>query len=125
MFRKVTATLVGLVLAACTTAGTAQDDPGAIAVYGNKQTFEIAPVLLAAEHFYPGEAAVRMGSLANLVGAPPVPGFGEEGEADVATNAETQLLRYSVENPNRSEEHTSELQSRENLVCRLLLEKKN
>src|SRR5690606_39975892 len=32
--------------------------------------------------------------------------------ADVATAA-------------RSEEHTSELQSRENLVCRLLLEKKN
>src|SRR5690606_39378896 len=38
-----------------------------------------------------------------------------------------------TENPNdpvyndqeRSEEHTSELQSRENLVCRLLLEKKN
>src|SRR5690606_5696662 len=27
--------------------------------------------------------------------------------------------------PHRSEEHTSELQSRENLVCRLLLEKKN
>src|SRR5690606_42097916 len=26
---------------------------------------------------------------------------------------------------NRSEEHTSELQSRENLVCRLMLEKKN
>src|SRR5207302_6364077 len=29
------------------------------------------------------------------------------------------------ERPPRSEEHTSELQSRENLVCRLLLEKKN
>src|SRR5690606_41586654 len=28
-------------------------------------------------------------------------------------------------NTTRSEEHTSELQSRENLVCRLLLEKKN
>src|SRR5690606_41446169 len=28
-------------------------------------------------------------------------------------------------NPRRSEEHTSELQSRENLVCRLLLEKRN
>src|SRR5690606_41704398 len=28
-------------------------------------------------------------------------------------------------NYSRSEEHTSELQSRENLVCRLLLEKKN
>src|SRR5690606_39691355 len=32
------------------------------------------------------------------------------------------LLTYPV--PTRSEEHTSELQSRENLVCRLLLEKK-
>src|SRR5207302_4662230 len=31
--------------------------------------------------------------------------------------------RGRAENP-RSEEHTSELQSRENLVCRLLLEKK-
>src|SRR5690606_41747317 len=31
---------------------------------------------------------------------------------------------YAVENAKRSEEHTSELQSRENLVCRLLLEKK-
>src|SRR5690606_40143305 len=29
-----------------------------------------------------------------------------------------------VNNKKRSEEHTSELQSRENLVCRLLLEKK-
>src|SRR5690606_41186097 len=29
-----------------------------------------------------------------------------------------------IEPPDRSEEHTSELQSRENLVCRLLLEKK-
>ncbi|HSG55958.1 MAG TPA: ABC transporter substrate-binding protein, partial [Paracoccaceae bacterium] len=33
-------------------------------------------------------------------GAPPVQGFGEVGQADVATNAETQALRYSVENPN-------------------------
>src|SRR5690606_41709961 len=34
---------------------------------------------------------------------------------------------YSPENTpaNRSEEHTSELQSRENIVCRLLLEKIN
>src|SRR5690606_40756172 len=30
-----------------------------------------------------------------------------------------------VDELRRSEEHTSELQSRENLVCRLLLEKKN
>src|SRR3712207_8720006 len=31
----------------------------------------------------------------------------------------------AAENENRSEEHTSELQSRQYLVCRLLLEKKN
>src|SRR5690606_41365416 len=33
-------------------------------------------------------------------------------------------LRFSRSRLARSEEHTSELQSRENLVCRLLLEKK-
>src|SRR5690606_40110513 len=32
--------------------------------------------------------------------------------------------RFIVLDPNRSEEHTSELQSRENIVCRLLLDKK-
>src|SRR2546430_8640649 len=32
---------------------------------------------------------------------------------------------YSVEVNVRSEEHTSELQSQSNIVCRLLLEKKN
>src|SRR5690606_40160461 len=42
-------------------------------------------------------------------------GFPGETEEDVA-----ELERFL-----RSEEHTSELQSRENLVCRLLLEKKN
>src|SRR5690606_40963543 len=43
--------------------------------------------------------------------------------------AERYLLEVVVGNLvfsfHRSEEHTSELQSRENLVCRLLLEKKN
>src|SRR5690625_5267598 len=39
-----------------------------------------------------------------------------------------QILRLDAvthEHPHRSEEHTSELQSRGHLVCRLLLEKKN
>jgi sulfonate transport system substrate-binding protein len=90
-----------LALAGCATVAPAGAvaDAGPLAIYGNKQTFEIAPVLLAAEHYYPGQASVRMGSIANLVGAPPVPGFGEEGEADLATNAETQALRYSVARP--------------------------
>src|SRR5436309_7696072 len=43
--------------------------------------------------------------------------------ADVPHGAVTLDRRVGVETP-RSEEHTSELQSRENLVCRLLLEKK-
>jgi NitT/TauT family transport system substrate-binding protein len=90
----------GLALSSCAAEPEPVADPGPIEVFGNVQTFEIAPVLLAAQEYYPGEATVRMGSIANLVGAPPVPGFGEEGEADVATNAETQALRYSVENPN-------------------------
>src|SRR2546429_4513758 len=34
------------------------------------------------------------------------------------------LLKRRIPRPNRSEEHTSELQSRLHLVCRLLLEKK-
>src|SRR2546430_7526378 len=34
------------------------------------------------------------------------------------------LLRRFGRRPHRSEEHTSELQSQSNLVCRLLLEKK-
>src|SRR5690606_7533920 len=34
------------------------------------------------------------------------------------------LIEQQQQIQNRSEEHTSELQSRENLVCRLLLEKK-
>src|SRR5690606_39520127 len=33
--------------------------------------------------------------------------------------------RFTLTDYMRSEEHTSELQSRENIVCRLLLEKKN
>src|SRR2546430_12836637 len=35
------------------------------------------------------------------------------------------LVRSVIAPSNRSEEHTSELQSQSNLVCRLLLEKKN
>src|SRR5438270_6703813 len=34
------------------------------------------------------------------------------------------LMGYETPNIDRSEEHTSELQSQSNLVCRLLLEKK-
>src|SRR4051812_49965629 len=39
-------------------------------------------------------------------------------------SAEERKLDIEVDGENRSEEHTSELQSHVNLVCRLLLEKK-
>src|SRR2546427_5018225 len=41
----------------------------------------------------------------------------------LATASLPELARSSISNP-RSEEHTSELQSQSNLVCRLLLQKK-
>src|SRR5690606_40493949 len=47
----------------------------------------------------------------------------ENGDGGADRNEVVQALRKIHDY--RSEEHTSELQSRENLVCRLLLEKKN
>src|SRR5690606_36041057 len=52
------------------------------------------------------------------------PEFGASGKQDITLR---QLLSHQAGLPairQRSEEHTSELQSRENLVCRLLLDKK-
>src|SRR2546430_13413404 len=41
------------------------------------------------------------------------------------TRSASKITRYAIHRrPTRSEEHTSELQSQSNLVCRLLLEKK-
>src|SRR5690606_41894401 len=52
----------------------------------------------------------------------------EEGQKEEITLPKSNVLKYFLEDGTwfcfRSEEHTSELQSRENLVCRLLLEKK-
>src|SRR5690606_23944858 len=53
--------------------------------------------------------------------------FGQQQQAGAAGGffgAGAGAQGFQGENPLRSEEHTSELQSRENLVCRLLLEKK-
>src|SRR5688572_32496754 len=43
----------------------------------------------------------------------------------VALGVADEQLRFVRHSESRSEEHTSELQSQSNLVCRLLLEKKN
>src|SRR2546428_942708 len=46
------------------------------------------------------------------------------GTAPLAARRHVALLRHAYRSAQRSEEYTSELQSRSDLVCRLLLEKK-
>src|SRR5690606_40406620 len=50
----------------------------------------------------------------------------ERAKLEALRESEQEKTRIAIEQERerRSEEHTSELQSRENLVCRLLLEKK-
>src|SRR5256886_8932110 len=48
----------------------------------------------------------------------------QAGEFDTSTTTEAPFSTSASPSPVRSEEHTSELQSQSNLVCRLLLEKK-
>src|SRR5690606_36211518 len=68
-----------------------------------------------------GAPIARIARVTALLGDPDVP--------LIEVLAESQTLSLGLEDPTdeesaRSEEHTSELQSREKLVCRLLLEKK-
>src|SRR3712207_3935228 len=71
-------------------------------------------------------ASFLVGDLAvNLVDTPGHPDFIAEVERVLGVLDGAVLVVSSVEGVQRSEEHTSELQSRQYLVCRLLLEKKN
>src|SRR5690606_41960093 len=54
----------------------------------------------------------------------PVRGGQRRGPADLRLAGVRPAVADIVEDARRSEEHTSELQSREKVVCRLLLEKK-
>src|SRR5690606_42148893 len=60
----------------------------------------------------------------HLARKPERPQRSERGAAAEAKHGGERAGRRNAVGPMRSEEHTSELQSRENLVCRLLLEKK-
>src|SRR5206468_11439648 len=51
--------------------------------------------------------------------------YGLRRSAFVGTEAVCSMAMHLARGATRSEEHTSELQSRSDLVCRLLLEKKN
>src|SRR5687768_18279433 len=68
--------------------------------------------------FLPAGLFGGFGSGVGAVGAAATIFFAYVGFDAVSTAAE------ETKNPQRSEEHTSELQSRLHLVCRLLLEKK-
>lgn len=90
---------LGAALSACASAPQPLSRPVPLAVYGNRTTFEIAPVLMAADRLYGDAATVKMGGVPNLFGVAGPAGFSDPGIADLATNAETQALRISVKNP--------------------------
>src|SRR5690606_30588547 len=60
-------------------------------------------------------------SIGSIAGRVPLPGNGAYAASKFGLRGLHAVLNTELR---RSEEHTSELQSRENLVCRLLLEKK-
>src|SRR5690606_41913560 len=82
-------------------------------VFGQRHVLEIRVVGLLEALGEPGEVVVQAAQ-------------GEGGVLDLLARDVLELhAGHGIhEHHRRSEEHTSELQSRENLVCRLLLEKK-
>src|SRR2546422_6492737 len=75
------------------------------------------PSVMETTNSMPAAAASIMASAANAGGTKTTEAF-----APVLRWASSTVLKTGM--PSRSEEHTSELQSRLHLVCRLLLEKK-
>ncbi len=100
----------GLVAALLLGSAASQAQPGNVAapaqsgdvlsVYGNTTTIEIAPVLVVADRgLYPGPMTVTNGGIPNLFGVETTSDLFSAGTAVLATNAETQALRNSVDNP--------------------------
>ncbi len=69
-------------------------------IYGNLSLLEMAPVLLAADQIYPGKTLLEHGSVMALWGkASDLASLTSAGQADLATNSETQALRGSFAQP--------------------------
>src|SRR5688500_20012789 len=86
----------------------------AVQVGAERETKDRAPVLHIAEWSAP---PVRMDAAVQF-------SHGKEPNGYACKNFAKKISRKDLKDAKRSEEHTSELQSPCNLVCRLLLEKK-
>src|SRR5690606_40652872 len=100
-----------------------------IALIGNNGVGKSTLLKIIAKELQPSEGILKVETQAYYIPQ----AFGQYNHLSIAEalqideklNALKDILNGSVSEENfRSEEHTSELQSRENLVCRLLLEKK-
>ena len=103
MFKQLIRPAAGVLAGALLLAGCGADEDETsvpLSVYGNTWTLEIAPVLLAAEEYYEPHIEVKLGGIPSLVGAPNAFKDGDAEPADLATHADTQLLRYSLDHPN-------------------------
>ncbi|MHB9879250.1 ABC transporter substrate-binding protein [Pacificimonas sp. ICDLI1SI03] len=92
-------TMMAASLIGCSTPGAPSPDGQDLRIRANTGAIESAPLLYAARDFYPGGLPVEKGAIPNLVGAENIAGVFDAGPADVATHAETQALRYSIEHP--------------------------
>src|SRR5437016_7632138 len=80
------------------------------------------PIFYVGEDFLPAEDAADLRGCAGTRGAH---GVADSNRIELELDAGDHGQVHRADLHRRSEEHTSELQSLTNLVCRLLLEKKN
>src|SRR2546430_10314346 len=88
---------------------------------------EVAPrdLPFGVDYLWDAEAALAVAAVSGASFIREVATGAYESDMGLWSPDAGRLLRYRRElNARRSEEHTSELQSQSNLVCRLLLEKK-
>src|SRR5690606_41424110 len=99
-------------------------DPATTDIY-TLSLHDALPIFGIKRRAMPRASATDAGAVADPGGADGQPCAHDPTRRAACPSHERALLPQVAQRAARSEEHTSELQSRENLVCRLLLEKKN
>src|SRR3712207_4843499 len=112
---RVTAASAVLVISGASRAVSAGLVPGSMR--SSRRSDGAAPDRVTTSTWTPVLGPVHSGALPLRLSAP-------EGASGFSVASSTPIGVHSPQVPARSEEHTSELQSRQYLVCRLLLEKK-